>query len=239
MTQFKNLTELFIAFGPHAQDALDFISNEDNIRKFNAAKQEASSTKTEALQPLESVHDTEVAIRIALDNHRFVTKEEWENGNYSESDVVGIAVQTPAVSFIVGLTEWKAKWSDDTDTLITKRHTEAQALQVVSGLEATRKIVEAQNNEDETAAKLCWNYGHKDLQWYLPSLLELNAMCAYQDEINELMMLVGGTPLSTGYHWSSTEYSTSHSWGVGFGDGISNAVGIKFGAYIVRPAVAI
>lgn len=239
MTQFENLTEFFIAFGPHAQDALDFISNEENIRKFNAAKQEPILTGTETIQPVGSMRDSKVAIRIALGNHRFVTKEEWKNGNCSESDVVGIAVQTPAVSFIVGLTEWEAKWSEDTDTLITKRHTEAQALQVVSGLEATRKIVEAQNNEGETAAKLCWNYGHKDLQWYLPSLLELNAMCAYQDEINELMVLVGGTPLSTGSHWSSTEYSTGHSWYVGFGDGYSIDGGYKCNADIVRPAVAI
>lgn len=228
MTQFENLTELFIAFGPHAQDALDFISNEDNLRKFKTAQQKASSSEVEPTQsctpsPI-SERDTETVICIALDNHRFIDKEDWENGNYTKDDVVGIAVHTPAVSFIVGLTEWEAKWSEDTDALITKRHTEAQALQVISGLEDTRKIVEAQKDEEETAAKLCWNYNHKSLQWYLPSLLELNAMCAYQNEINELMELVGGEPLSTGYHWSSTENSTYISWYVDFGDGYSNSI---------------
>lgn len=240
MIQFDNLAEFYLMFGSNAQEVLDFISNEENIRKFQAAQLSASLAETVDdnqlhIQPTGvQERSDKTSIFIALSNNRFVSKWSWENCDYSKDDVIGIAVQTPAVSFIVGLTEWEAKWSDNNDTLITKRHTEAQALQVISGLEATRKIVEEQSGEEETAAKLCWNYGHKDLQWYLPSLLELNAMCAYQDEINELMALVGGTPLSTGYRWSSTEYSAINSWLVGFNDGNSFSNG-KFFAYIVRP----
>ena len=176
----------------------------------------------------------ETIICIALDNNRFVTKEGWATGKYSKDEVVGIAVRTPAVSFIVGLTEWKAKWTDRPGKIITKRHTEAEALQIISGLEDTRKIVEAQNNEDETAAKFCWNYGHKERQWYLPSLLELTAICVYRHEINELMECVGGAPLSTRGHWSSTEDNANFSWVVYFGDGF-NYVYRKFEVCFARP----
>ena len=63
-------------------------------------------------------------------------------------------------------------------------------------------------------------------------------MCAYQDEINELIVLVGGTPLSVGYHSSSTEVGPNGSWVVGFFSGTSYGYG-KCHADIVRPVTAI
>lgn len=45
------------------------------------------------------------------------------------------------------------------------------------------------------------------------------------------------TQHSTGYHWSSTEYSAGHSWGVYFSSGGSSYLG-KFVTIVVRPAVA-
>ena len=45
------------------------------------------------------------------------------------------------------------------------------------------------------------------------------------------------TQHSTGYHWSSTEYSASNSWVVNFGSGGSNGTG-KYNTNVVRPAVA-
>lgn len=41
---------------------------------------------------------------------------------------------------------------------------------------------------------------------------------------------------STGNHWSSTENNANNSWNVNFGNG--NSYGSKYGAYVVRPAVA-
>ena len=82
---------------------------------------------------------------------------------------------------------------------------------MISGFEATKVLAEAQEDEGNTAAKLCWNYDYKGLQWYCPCLLELNAVCANKKEINELLELVGGNSGSTG----------------------------KYPALVVRPAVAI
>lgn len=244
MVNFKNLTDFVMVFGSHSQEALDFISDEINQRKFKRylAFQGEPNLDPEASSILvqNDRTDKEPKIRIAIDGGKFLTKEEWSAGQYSKDDVIGIAVITPCVQFILGLHQWKERWSEDTDHCITGKHSEAQALQVISGFEATKVLAEAQEDEGNTAAKLCWNYDYKGLQWYCPCLLELNAVCANKKEINELLELVGGELLDFDEcYWSSTEYSAYGSWVVLFGSGYSSFSGSKYGAYVVRPAVAI
>lgn len=238
MVGFKNLTDLAMVFGPNSQAVLDFISDETNQRKFKRFLDFQSDNVATKPSMTEDVKTTQ--IRIAMTGGKFLTKDEWVNGNYDKNDVIGIAVITPCVKFILGLKEWKERWSEDTDHCITGKHTEAQALQIISGYEATKQLVDAQEDEGNTAAKLCWNYGYKGLQWYLPCLLELNAVCANKEEINELLKLVGGDPLSLDEcYWSSTEYSATYSWTVYFGSGNSGYGNYKCYANVVRPAVAI
>lgn len=238
MVEFQKLTDLMMVFGSHAQEALDLISDETNQRKFKNYLASQPGTADSILVQNERT-DKETKICIAIDGGKFITKEEWNTGKFSKDDVIGIAVITPVVQFILGLREWKERWSEDTDNCITGKHNEAQALQVLSGYEHTKQLVEAQEDEGDTAAKLCWNYGHKGLQWYLPCLLELNAVCANKEEINELLKLVGGDPLSLNEcYWSSTELSANGSWCVNFGNGNSYVYN-KCYALVVRPAVAI
>lgn len=237
MVELKNLTDLAMVFGPHSQAVLDFISDEANQRKFKRYLDFKSNNVVAKPDTDEGTQATQ--IRIAMTGGKFLTKNEWVNGNYDKNDVIGIAVVTPCVKFILGLKEWKERWSEDTDHCITGKHTEAQALQILCGYEHTKQLVEAQEDEGNTAAKLCWNYGYKGLQWYLPCLLELNAVCVNKEEINELLKLVGGDPLSFDKcYWSSTENSANGSWYVNFGNGNSGD-GNKCFAYVVRPAVAI
>lgn len=237
MVGFKNLTDLAMVFGPNSQAVLDFISDETNQRKFKRFLDFQSDNVVTKPSMTEDVKTTQ--IRIAMTGGKFLTKDEWVNGNYDKNDVIGIAVITPCVKFILGLKEWKERWSEDTDHCITGKYTEAQALQIISGYEATKQFVDAQEDEGNTAAKLCWNYGYKGLQWYLPCLLELNAVCANKEEINELLKLVGGDPLSLDEcYWSSTEGSAYSSWHVNFYSGSSYG-NFKYTAYVVRPAVAI
>lgn len=237
MVELKNLTDLAMVFGPNSQAVLDFISDETNQRKFKRYLDFKSDNIVSKPATAEDVTTTQ--IRIAMTGGKFLTKEEWISGNYDKNDVIGIAVITPCVKFILGLKEWKESWSEDTDHCITGEHNEAQALQILSGYEATKQLVDAQEDEGNTAAKLCWNCGYKGLQWYLPCLLELNAVCANKEEINELLKLVDGDPLSLDEcYWSSAEYSDNYSWCVYFSRG-SNGYGSKYYSLLARPAVAI
>ena len=230
-----------VIFGNLSADADQFsVYPEEMVGQMNL---NLSSKDNSALDNIkaEAKRTGETKILIAVDGGGFLTREEWavDNGAYSKDVVIGIAVITPLISFLVGLTEWEECWSKDNEHCIIKAHTEAEAFQVISGLEHTRQLVEAQEDEGNTAAKLCWNYRHKGLQWYLPCLLELNAICANKEEINELLKLVGGTPLRMDEcYWSSTEYSASNSWLVYFISGFSINYN-KCNTYVVRPAVAI
>ncbi len=242
MTEIKNLADFAMAFGPNSQAVLDFISDEANQRKFKCYLAFQGEPELDSDMSSASIHgnctDKETKIRIALDGGKFLTKKEWNNGQYSANEVIGIAVITPCVKFILGLKEWKECWSEVNHCIIGGRN-EAQALQIISGYEHTKQLVEAQEDEGNTAAKLCWNYGYKGLQWYLLCLLELIAVYANKEEINELLKLVGGDPLSFDKcYWSSTEYSAGYSWLVYFGSG-GTVNGYKCSTYVVRPAVAI
>ncbi len=242
MEKTNVLAGLFREFGDQAQDALDFIANETNRQKLTwlGNEQKHQGNGRIDFNVTEAANVSEPQFFIALDDGRCITKLEWTAGSkkYSKDQVVGIAVRTPLTSFLVSLKQWKERWSEDTDHCITGEHNEAQAMQVLSGLEHTRQLVEAQKDEGNTAAKLCWNYNHKGLQWYSPCLLELGTICAYKEEINVLLELVGGDPLLFDeYYWASTEYSSYNAWNVYFGSGYFNGY-TKFNSYVVRAVAA-
>ena len=95
-----------------------------------------------------------------------------------------------------------------------------------------------------TAAKRCWNYQKGGLQWYLPCLMELGVLCAYRDEINKAMKEIGcpdecllpTEDSDETWVWSSSEYSQSNSWSVGFSYGYFYPG--KFSSGMVRAVAA-
>lgn len=74
---------------------------------------------------------------------------------------------------------------------------------------------------------------------YVPSLAQLHLILLNIREVNKALEAVGGTPMRKVWYWSSTEYSASFSWDVGFGSGYSNGYGSKCLTDVVRPAVAL
>lgn len=143
-------------------------------------------------------------------------------------DAIGIIFGTPIIGQrLLAFDSWTCKWGD-TNSVLTEEHNEAQAVQILCGLEDTRRIVDAQKNlKGATAVYLCWNYGVGDLQWYLPSVMELGALFLCRDEINEAMKQLECEEynfLPTEYSenffvWSSSEYNQNDSWLVNFNSG--------------------
>lgn len=244
--EFKDIIDIVMRYGADSQKVLDFISDETNQRKFNRCLSfqngalTAAAPKTSALITEADRTDKKTKVRIALDGNRLLTKKEWNVGQYRKDEVVGIAVITPCVQFVLGLHQWKKCWSNGREYHIADRHDGAQALQILSGYENTKEVNEVQiYSQDDNALKLCWDYGYKELQWYLPCLLELNAVCANKEEINELLKLVDGTPLDfSAHYWSSTEYFAGAAWCVYFHNGGSFTCGTSF-AHMARPVVAL
>lgn len=163
--------------------------------------------------------------------------------NYANA--IGIIVETEFMSRVLAFDTWQEQWGN-TDRILTEEQNESVAMQTFSGLDLTKRIVEAQTDIDGmTAAKRCWNYQKGGLQWYLPCLMELGVLCAYHDEINKAMKEIGcpdecllpTEDSDETWVWSSSESSQIGSWNVNFSNGgfISNG---KFNSIMVRAVAA-
>lgn len=146
---------------------------------------------------------------------------------------------------VLAFDAWQEQWGEH--KIYVEERCEAQAVQVLCGLEDTRRIVEAQaGTSDMTAAKRCWQYKCGDIQWYLPSLMELGALHLVRDEVNDAMRQLGcdddcllPTPESDEtWIWSSSESSHSYGWTVYFNNGYFS-YSYKCYSYIVRAVAAL
>lgn len=163
--------------------------------------------------------------------------------NYANA--IGIIVETEFMSRVLAFDTWQEQWGN-TDRILTEEQNESVAMQTFSGLDLTKRIVEAQTDIDGmTAAKRCWNYQKGGLQWYLPCLMELGVLCAYHDEINKAMKEIGcpdecllpTEDSDETWVWSSSEYSQSNSWYVNFSFGNFLSDG-KYNSSMVRAVAA-
>ena len=163
--------------------------------------------------------------------------------NYANA--IGIIVETEFMSRVLAFDTWQEQWGN-TDRILTEEQNESVAMQTFSGLDLTKRIVEAQTDIDGmTAAKRCWNYQKGGLQWYLPCLMELGVLCAYHDEINKAMKEIGcpdecllpTEDSDETWVWSSSEDSQYYSWGVNFSNGNFNN-GSKYYSNMVRAVAA-
>lgn len=163
--------------------------------------------------------------------------------NYANA--IGIIVETEFMSRVLAFDTWQEQWGN-TDRILTEEQNESVAMQTFSGLDLTKRIVEAQTDIDGmTAAKRCWNYQKGGLQWYLPCLMELGVLCAYHDEINKAMKEIGcpdecllpTEDSDETWVWSSSEGSQNNSWSVNFSGGYFNGTS-KCNSIMVRAVAA-
>lgn len=158
--------------------------------------------------------------------------------NYANA--IGIIVETEFMSRVLAFDTWQEQWGN-TDRILTEEQNESVAMQTFSGLDLTKRIVEAQTDIDGmTAAKRCWNYQKGGLQWYLPCLMELGVLCAYHDEINKAMKEIGcpdecllpTEDSDETWVWSSSESSQSNSWYVSFSNGNFDNAGKSYSGMV-------
>lgn len=164
----------------------------------------------------------------------------------THKDAIGIIFGTPIIGLRVLAFDCSLEQWGKTDKVVTESHNESQAVQILCGIEDTKRIVEAQGHNDEmTAAKWCWQYRRGDCQWYLPSLMELGALFLVRDQINDAMKQLGccsdcllpTEDSDETWVWSSSEYNQLNSWFVDFGDGYFTNYS-KNSSYVVRAVAA-
>lgn len=162
-------------------------------------------------------------------------------------DAIGIVFGTPIIGLRVLAFDGSMEQWGKTDRVLTESHNEAQAVQILCGLEDTKRIVREQVNlEKTTAAKWCWSYQKGNFQWYLPSVMELAALFLVRDQVNDAMEQLKCSsdyllPIENSYEtwvWSSSEYSHYYSWHMNFDDGNLGYFS-KHISYVVRAVAAL
>lgn len=146
------------------------------------------------------------------------------------SSAVGVAIVVAGKMVIVAKDETTAKWADPAASGGSGNKTTSQALADMNGRQNTATIVDTLGSA-APAAYYCKNtYYPSNVasdnayfgtgRWWLPSAGELWMIWSHLFEINRLMAAIGGTPLNRStWYWSSSEYSATYAWYVGFGGG--------------------
>lgn len=153
----------------------------------------------------------------------------YDGNNPAERvDHIGIKVGTHMVGLCLnsqGESELPCNSDLDKDDFDYKRH-ELHALDDFNGKANTEHL--KRHGE--------FDFDLADDEW-IPSLGELAIICKNKEKINEALAYVGGDGLVDVWYWSSTEYSATGAWYVGFHNG--NVFGSsKSKIYVVRPVCA-
>lgn len=149
----------------------------------------------------------------------------WNTSNNSKA--VGVAVVSDNCSFVIDKTNsnsgiaWGGYGKDipNLDNITDS----SQAKLDYDGKSNTDKIIASLGSSTSNTAEWCRSksitvngsvrYG------YLPSLGEWQTAYNNKSMIDSALSTIGGTAMLTGYHWSSTEYSSYNAWLLGWDSG--------------------
>lgn len=93
---------------------------------------------------------------------------------------------------------------------------------------------------ESPAAKFCMDYKTDTIEkgkWWLPSYAEMKLMTKYKNPIDACLCICGGNPLSYGWHWTSTQFSSRSAWIFYWSDGDTHYNNKNFNTR-VRPVSA-
>ena len=94
------------------------------------------------------------------------------------------------------------------------------ALSDFNGKDNTEVIAAASSDARDMCTVLnTFNAADSYNDWYVPACGQLALMYLNRTEINVALAKIGGTALTEGSYWSSSEKSSGYAWGVGFGNG--------------------
>ena len=179
---------------------------------------------------------------------RFTLPKNWNTTNNSKA--VGVAILGDNCKFVVAKENAKSStvsWGGyGTDIAsLTNYSSQTKAAKDFAGITNTQVIIDAigQTNDGYrtgSAAQDCVDYIFPNGQaGYLGAAGEWKLARSYKDELNSALELIGGTTMTEGYYWASTEYSSYISWGQWFDSNSYLIESRKNYTYYVRAFLAI
>ena len=173
---------------------------------------------------------------------RFTLPENWNTTNNSKA--VGVAILGDDCRFVVakediGEKMWGGYGTDIAS--LTNYTSKTEAAKDFAGVTNTRLIIEALGVGNAPAAEACASYSFLNGQTgYLGAAGEWKLARSYKDELNSALELIGGTKMTEGAYWTSTEHSSLYAWYQWFDSDSDLGIPSKgTGNYYVRAFLAI
>lgn len=241
------------------------IAKQQRLEKERLAKEAAERERLEKI--LSTPRSSKGLLCVAAVNKNsheiaYFTAEEWESllqnvkTGYAQ---VGVSISEDSHEFIIAPTDCKDLNDGDYELLFGCHGMEFdRVIQykeisefIATGYNDTKNIVEQAKGKIDSegikgapAAEAAWNYKtneYDNLQWYLPSVSELEMIYRNKDAINSFIdgYIPKGEQIKTLYcYWSSTVRSSYSSWTVYMYGGYSFFIDSRNSSYRVR-AVAL
>lgn len=122
---------------------------------------------------------------LGFDDELYTLKNYISFFGHNIDKAVGIVFDSPIIGKrVVAFHGWISEWGKienvESNPLVL-----CDAIRVVSGLEITKDIMNKHN--ECGAASICYNYNRGNLEWYLPSVLELIALKPFLNDIDNML----------------------------------------------------
>lgn len=149
------------------------------------------------------------------------TTDEWTVGGFSNDVANGVAVIDANALFVIAKTQISSSmaWSSNTGTLVEGVLTATDSTTAKTDYAGAANTALIAAIDTSKAAYSCANFEFPNGQkGYLPALGEWAVAYNNKTAIDAAMTLIGGTAIS-GAHWSSTQFSATYAWVLGWSSG--------------------
>lgn len=200
-----------------------------------------------------------IAVTRLSDNYPLAVKPmDWSSySSASAYHVDGVLLVSGDKHLVIAPSEANLRWGADADSHAASGNTATSdrdaAMATFDGKARTNTAVQV---SEYSSAEVAHGYCHafttvtsaydttktayarrKAGMWWLPSLGEMMMIWSNMTKINQVMSLIGGTPLAEAAYWTSTEASQTYAWYLNLSLGIVTNTNKK-ATYRVRPVAA-
>lgn len=200
-----------------------------------------------------------IAVTRLSDTYPLAVKpKDWSSYNSASAyHVDGVLLVSGDKHLVIAPSEANLRWGADADSHAASGNTATSdrdaAMATFDGKARTNTAVQV---SEYSSAEVAPGYCHafttvtsaydttktayarrKAGMWWLPSLGEMMMIWSNMTKINQVMSLIGGTPLSETVYWTSTEYSQDTAWYLNLSNGYVDGRNKK-SAHRVRPVAA-
>ena len=166
------------------------------------------------------------------------TDEEYDRLNKREWDFMGVVIRNEEeeVDILVHPSQMSCFFGDGPADIPAsdkrRKHYTNPTMTALDGQWRTQFLLSEQGVEHSDNCALC--YCRHEGMW-LGSGGEMSLVSKYREEVDSLMAIAGGTPMSDDKYWLSTQYSKEYSWFVDMTDGTFGFWISKTRNMLVRP----